>query len=65
MEAPLLMVMISFWSDDTVLFSRVLGGLIGGNLGGLGFVDRTPCWICVMWNLMVSSDSGKYLDALA
>ena len=54
-----LMVMLSY-----VLYSRGLFGLIG-TLGGLGFVDRTPCWLCVMWPLMVSADSRKYLDVLA
>ena len=47
--------------DFYVLSSWVLCELIGG----LGSVDWTPCCICVMCPLMVSADSGKYLDALA
>ena len=75
--APSLMVMLLFWSDDTVLSFRELGGLIGRGVGGrrlggltggglrrLGFMDWTYCWLCVMWPFMVSSESGKYLDVL-
>ena len=56
---PSLMVMLS-----SVLYSRGMCGLRDRGLGGFGLVDRMPCWLCIMWPLMVSADSGKYLDAL-
>ena len=53
--------------DGGAFVCTIFWGLCGmiGKLGGLGFVDRTPCWLCVMWPLMVSADSRKYLDVLA
>ena len=46
-----------------------LGGWGGKGLDvgddGLGLVDRTPLEDCTMCPLVVSSDWGKYLDALA
>ena len=75
-EYSLLMVLLMIWSSFvgipsslmvmllSISSSRGLCVLICG-LGGLGFVDRMPCWLCVMWPLMVSADTGKYLDVLA
>ena len=36
-----------------------------GRLVWLRLVERTPCWDCVRWPLMVSSLDEKYLEALA
>ena len=63
--APSSMVTLSFWADVSILFSRGLGGLIDGGLGSLVFVERTPWQLCVVWPLMVSLESEKYLVALA
>ena len=59
------MIMLSFWLDDSILSSRGLRELVGGRLGGLGFMEQKTWRLCVMWTLMVSSDYAKHLDVLA
>ena len=72
-EYSLLMGLSMIWSSYVgvpsllmVMLLYVLSyGVLCELIGSLVSIDQTPCWICVMWPLMVSAVSGKYLDALA
>ena len=72
-EYSLLMGLSMIWSSYVGLPSQLMvmifyvlsSGVLCELIGGLGSVDWTPCCICVMCPLMVSAESGKYLDALA